>query len=46
MKKYESENAAEREDLIREINKMLRVLDVKCLQRVAWYINDKWGNRA
>lgn len=46
MKKYESENAAEREDLIREINKMLRMLDVKRLQRVAWYINDKWGNRA
>lgn len=43
MKKYEPENAAEREDLIRNITKMLRVLNVKQLQQVAWNIEKKWG---
>ena len=35
----------EREDLIREINGMLKKLDLKQLRRVAWYIIDKWGTR-
>lgn len=37
------EDEAEREDLIRMVTKLLRKLDIKQLQRVAWYINDKWG---
>ena len=41
--KYTSEDAAEREDLIRNITKMLRVLNVKQLQQVAWNIEKKWG---
>lgn len=41
--KYDQEDRQEREDLIREINQMLRRLDNKRLQRVAWYIVEKWG---
>jgi hypothetical protein len=41
--KYTSDDAAEREDLIRNITKMLRMLNVKQLQQVAWNIEKKWG---
>ena len=41
--KYTSDDAAEREELIRKISKMLRALNVKQLQQVAWNIEKKWG---
>ena len=43
MKKYESENAAEREDLIREIERMIRKMDLSTLQKIRWNIIKKWG---
>ena len=37
------EEEAEREDLLRNISKLLRRLNTEQLRRIVWYINDKWG---
>lgn len=41
--RYERNDPQEREDLIREITKRLKTLDVKQLQQVNWNIQRKWG---
>lgn len=41
--RYERNDPQEREDLIREITKKLKTLDVKQLQQVNWNIQRKWG---
>jgi hypothetical protein len=33
----------EREDLIREIEKMIRKMDLSTLQKIRWNIIKKWG---
>lgn len=41
--RHERPDPREREELIREIIRKVRMLDVKQLQRIAWNLQRKWG---